>query len=52
MNKSKLQYSSLPNKRTGPNKRRGWNFDISNKRRGWNFDQNTREQVKKWQFYS
>ena len=34
-------YSSLPKKRTGPNKRTGWNFD-----------QNTRVQGKNWQFYS
>ena len=36
-------YSSVPNKRTSPNKHTGWNFDKKkkNKRIGWNFDQNT-----------
>ena len=46
------EYSSIPNKRTGSNKRTGWNFDKKNKRTGWNFDQNTRVQGKNCQFYS
>ena len=46
--------SSLPNKRTGPNKRTWWNFDKNQilRRTGWNFDQNTRVQGKNWLFYS
>ena len=39
-NINQQHYSSVPNKRIGPNKRTGWNFD-----------QNTRVQGKNWQFY-
>ena len=46
------EYSSLPNKRTGPNKGTGWNFDKKISIQGGNFDQITRVKGKNWQFYS